>query len=57
MELKAYALRFPSKDICHNHILASGLYLPHISTYKWKWGLVKAFNSQCNFLLLYIFFY
>ena len=33
MELKAYALRFPSKDIWHNHILASGLYLPHISTY------------------------
>ena len=57
MELKAYALRFPSKDIWHNHILASGLYLPHISTYKWKWDLVKAFNSQCNFLLLYIFFY
>ena len=49
MELKQYADRFPSKEIWHNHILASGFYLPDIATYKWKWGLRKAFNSQCNF--------
>ena len=52
MELESYSKRFPSKEIWHNHMIASGYYLPDISTYSWKWGIRKAFDGDCNFFLL-----